>query len=168
MEFRQCEACRQPFRPRPQNPDQCFCSAAACQRERRRRWQAAKRQSDPDYRENQKCAQKAWAERHPDYWRTYRDQHPEVRRTQSGPAAGTCARPDRRCKDGRVKGGNCFAIRHLSFVAGGGRVVCKDGRVDGRNHRYFSRLRLAMRPLPRLAKRGLDRLAVAALLGWMP
>uniref|UniRef100_UPI0026318B0C hypothetical protein n=1 Tax=Accumulibacter sp. TaxID=2053492 RepID=UPI0026318B0C len=51
--------------------------AAACQRERRRRWQAAKRQSDPDYRENQKHAQKAWAERNPDYWRTYREQHPE-------------------------------------------------------------------------------------------
>ena len=77
MEFRQCEACHQPFRARPQNPDQCFCSAAACQRERRRRWQAAKRQSDPDYRENQKRAQKGWAERHPDYWRAYREQHPE-------------------------------------------------------------------------------------------
>ncbi|HRE72339.1 MAG TPA: hypothetical protein PLC14_17695 [Accumulibacter sp.] len=61
----------------PQNPDQCFCSADACQRERRRRWQAAKRQSDPDYRENQKRAQKGWAERHPDYWRAYREQHPE-------------------------------------------------------------------------------------------
>ena len=59
MEYRQCKACRQPFRPRPQHPDQCFCPAAACQRERRRRWQAAKRQSDPDYRENQKHAQKA-------------------------------------------------------------------------------------------------------------
>ena len=77
MEFRQCEACHQPFRPRPQNPDQCFCSAAACQRERRRRWQATKRQNDPDYRDNQKRAQKAWAERHPDYWRAYREQHPE-------------------------------------------------------------------------------------------
>ena len=77
MEYRQCKACRQPFRPRPQNPDQCFCSADACQCERRRRWQAAKRQSDPDYRENQKRAQKTWAERHPDYWRAYRDRHPE-------------------------------------------------------------------------------------------
>lgn len=77
MEFRQCQACHDPFRPRPQNPDQCFCSAPACQRERRRRWQAAKRHSDPDYHENQKRAQKAWAERHPDYWRNYRRQHPE-------------------------------------------------------------------------------------------
>jgi hypothetical protein len=66
------------------------------------------------------------------------------------------------------KAGIALALRHLPFVAGGGRVVCKDGRVDGRNHRYFSRLRLALRPLPRLAKRGLDRLAAAASLGWMP
>ena len=77
MDFRQCEACRQPFRPRAQNPDQCFCSEAACQRERRRRWQAAKRRRDPDYQENQKRAQKAWAERHRDYWRNYRREHPE-------------------------------------------------------------------------------------------
>jgi len=57
--------------------EQRFCSAAACQRERRRRWQATKRQNDPDYRENQKRVQKAWADRHPDYWRNYRRQHPE-------------------------------------------------------------------------------------------
>lgn len=76
MDFRPCKACQKPFRPRAQNPDQCFCSTAACQRERRRRWQAAKRQNDPDYRDNQKRAQKAWAERHPDYWRAYRRQNP--------------------------------------------------------------------------------------------
>lgn len=77
MEFQTCQACRELFRPRPQVAEQRFCSAAACQRERRRRWQAAKRQNDPDYRENQKRVQKAWADRHPDYWRDYRRQHPE-------------------------------------------------------------------------------------------
>jgi hypothetical protein len=49
----------------------------ACQRERRRRWQQNKRQNDPDYRDNQARAQQAWAERHPDYWRTYRSGHPD-------------------------------------------------------------------------------------------
>lgn len=77
MDFRPCEACHKPFRPRAQNPDQCFCSEAACQRERRRRWQVAKRSRDPDYQENQKRAQKAWAERHREYWRNYRREHPE-------------------------------------------------------------------------------------------
>jgi hypothetical protein len=54
-----------------------FVRLPACQRERRRRWQATKRHNDPDYRENQKRVQQAWAERHPNYWRDYRRQHPE-------------------------------------------------------------------------------------------
>jgi hypothetical protein len=54
-----------------------YCSAAACQRERRRRWQQAKRQGDPDYRENQARAQRAWTQGHRDYWREYRRTHPE-------------------------------------------------------------------------------------------
>jgi hypothetical protein len=53
-----------------------YCSASACQRARRRRWQQAKRQSDADYRENQARAQRAWAQRHRDYWREYRRAHP--------------------------------------------------------------------------------------------
>ena len=44
MEFRRCQACQELFRPRPQVAEQRFCSAAACQRERRRRWQAGKSQ----------------------------------------------------------------------------------------------------------------------------
>lgn len=38
-----CEACQRMFRPRPQNPNQKYCSEASCQRERKRRWQRAKR-----------------------------------------------------------------------------------------------------------------------------
>jgi len=30
-------------------------------------------ESDPDYRENQKRSQRAWHERHPDYWQQYRN-----------------------------------------------------------------------------------------------
>jgi hypothetical protein len=50
---------------------------AACQRERRRRWQQNKLQSDDDYRANQVQAQQAWAARHADYWREYRAGHPD-------------------------------------------------------------------------------------------
>ena len=77
MESRRCAACGQAFRPRPQRPQQSYCAAAACQRERRRRWQQAKRRSDPDYRDNQARAQRAWCERHRDYWRAYRRTHPQ-------------------------------------------------------------------------------------------
>ena len=76
MNKRRCAGCRRLFRPRPQSPQQQFCSAPDCQRERRRRWQRARRRSDPDYRENQARAQRRWREAHPDYWREYRKRHP--------------------------------------------------------------------------------------------
>jgi hypothetical protein len=53
--------------------------APACQRERRRRWQVAKRKSDPDYQDNQIRAQRGWRDRNPDYWREYRRTHPQYR-----------------------------------------------------------------------------------------
>ncbi len=79
MDKRLCAACRKQFRPRPQVPRQIYCRDAACQRERRRRWQEAKRQDDPDYQENQRHAQHAWCVRNPDYWREYRRTHPDYR-----------------------------------------------------------------------------------------
>ncbi len=47
------------FLPLPQVPNQAYCSKPDCQKERRRQWQKSKRQSDPDYRDNQSRAQKA-------------------------------------------------------------------------------------------------------------
>jgi hypothetical protein len=75
MQNRRCVACGEAFRPRPQVPQQCYCAKAPCQRERRRRWQQAKRESDPDYHDNQGRAQQAWRGRHPEYWREYRRAH---------------------------------------------------------------------------------------------
>jgi hypothetical protein len=77
MGCHRCASCGQTFRPRPQVPEQRFCAAKACQRERKRRWQQAKRASDPDYRLNQAQAQQSWGARHPEYWRDYRRGHPE-------------------------------------------------------------------------------------------
>lgn len=69
MTLKHCAGCGQAFQPRPQAPKQTFCSAPACQRSRKRQWQQSKLQSDPDYRGNQRQAQRAWHESHPDYWR---------------------------------------------------------------------------------------------------
>jgi hypothetical protein len=77
MERRRCAACEQAFRPRAQSPGQLYCGQAACQRERRRRWQRSKRQRDEDYRANQARAQRVWAADHRDYWRGWRAAHPE-------------------------------------------------------------------------------------------
>jgi endogenous inhibitor of DNA gyrase (YacG/DUF329 family) len=105
MERRRCAACGQAFRPRSQVPHQSYCSAAACQRIRRQRWQRAKRKSDADYRANQARAARVWARGHPEYWREYRRTHPEycernrnaARRRQRDRAqrtAGTFAKMD--------------------------------------------------------------------------
>ena len=77
MEKRRCAACRKLFHPCPQSPGQKFCSAAQCQRERKRRWQKARRAADADYRDNDVQANQQWRSRHPDYWRAYRRQHPQ-------------------------------------------------------------------------------------------
>ena len=70
--IKRCAYCDQPFQPRPQVPDQAFCSSTDCQRARRRQWQRDKLRSDPDYRSNQQDAQRAWAQRNQDYWRSRR------------------------------------------------------------------------------------------------
>lgn len=75
MEKRRCAACHKLFHPRPQSPEQKFCSAAECQRERKRRWQKTRRAADPDYRDNDLQANRQWRHRHPDYWRAYRRKH---------------------------------------------------------------------------------------------
>ena len=76
---RRCQCCGITFSPRPQVPKQEYCSEQACQRARKRAWQKERRRRDPDYRENQREAQKRWVERHPDYWREWRRRHPEYR-----------------------------------------------------------------------------------------
>jgi hypothetical protein len=76
LEERRCVCCGGAFRPRPQTPKQRYCSQRRCQRARKRAWQKAKRETDPDYRENQRRAQERWAARHPDYWRRWRQKHP--------------------------------------------------------------------------------------------
>ncbi len=77
MEQRRCAGCHKLFHPRPQCPEQAFCSAAECQRERKRRWQKAKRAADPAYRDNEAQANRQWRGRNPGYWREYRRKHPQ-------------------------------------------------------------------------------------------
>lgn len=77
MKTKRCLACNQEFQAHPQVSQQAYCSAPGCQRERRRLWQLKKRQTDPDYLENQMRAQQSWCDSHPDYWKDYRARHPE-------------------------------------------------------------------------------------------
>ena len=76
MAKRRCAGCGELFVPRRNVPQQSYCSKRVCQRTRRRRWQRQKLKSDADYRANQAAAQRRWHERHPEYWRAYRQRHP--------------------------------------------------------------------------------------------
>jgi hypothetical protein len=72
-----CKCCGRRLWPRPQNPHQQYCRLKECQNERRRLWRKERLRSDPDYRGNQADSQKRWLEKRPDYWRQYREAHPE-------------------------------------------------------------------------------------------
>jgi hypothetical protein len=74
---RRCAACREWFTPSVRVPGQRYCGEERCQRARRRVWQKKKRRGDPDYRENEQRAQQARSEKHPEYWKQYRQKNPE-------------------------------------------------------------------------------------------
>ena len=77
MASRRCPICGKQFVPRPQVQQQQICSSAECQRERKRRWQQAKRQTDPAYNIGQREHAKKWADLHPNYSRNYRAKNPD-------------------------------------------------------------------------------------------
>lgn len=77
MEKRWCNACGQAFEPRPQSPRQAYCPKEACQQARKRLWQQTKRSTDYGYYENQVKSQEHWRRRNSDYWRQYREDHPD-------------------------------------------------------------------------------------------
>ncbi len=70
-----CVHCHQLFICK-RNPGQHYCSEQACQKARKRFWRKQKYAGDPDYRDNQRRAEKNWQQHHPDYWCRYRECHP--------------------------------------------------------------------------------------------
>ena len=74
-----CVHCRRLFIANPRVKNQKYCSRDRCQRARKSRWQQRKIATDADYRKNQKDSQQTWQTQHPDYWRQYRDSHPQYR-----------------------------------------------------------------------------------------
>ena len=77
MSKRTCAFCGKLFVPRPQIPNQQFCSDHECQRERRRRTQAARRANNPATRVNGAQYRRDWRVKNQDYWKRYRATHPE-------------------------------------------------------------------------------------------
>lgn len=77
MSKKACAACGKLFVPRPQIPNQRFCSDHECQCERRRRTQAERRASKPEARVSDAQYRRDWRIKNPDYWKRYRATHPE-------------------------------------------------------------------------------------------
>ena len=143
MDKRRCRYCGKTFRPRPQVPNQKYCSDRACQNARKRAWQKNRGNRDSDYRENQRSAQQRWAARNPDDWRRWREAHPAYQERNRQQQAERNAR----------RGGQVTEPNPASGVAGpiaksdvstsetaldpstyrvvpwGGSPACQDGRV---------------------------------------
>lgn len=74
-----CAHCRRHFVPNPRVKTQRYCSNKPCQQARKAKWQRDKMASDPDYQANQRDAGQAWQDQNRDYWRRYRQAHPDYR-----------------------------------------------------------------------------------------
>lgn len=72
-----CIHCGKSFKSNPRVKNQRYCSQNDCQKARRASWQRQKMATDQDYRENKQRCQRQWQECNPDYYRLYRNKHPE-------------------------------------------------------------------------------------------
>jgi len=77
MKDHRCPYCQQVFRPAPYHPQQRVCRQPACQRQRRHDYHRQKIASDPVYQQVCLDSPRKWRERHPDYWKKYRQDHPQ-------------------------------------------------------------------------------------------
>ena len=73
--MKHCEFCGNLFPQSRRN--QKYCTGSNCRRRRKREWQKDKLKSYLDYYLSQKESQARWRSRRPDYWHTYRENHPE-------------------------------------------------------------------------------------------
>jgi hypothetical protein len=74
---RSCRYCRQIFHPSIYRPEQRVCSQAACQRQRRSDYHYERIRRDAAYADDVRASQRKWRLANPDYWKRYREQHPE-------------------------------------------------------------------------------------------
>jgi len=109
MEEVSCCHCGGYFIPDPRQKSPRYCSKPVCQRARKAAWQRERVRNDPDYKANHKQCQKDWCTAHPDYWKEYRQKHPDqakrnrdLQRVRNRKRNGrdidrqTCSLPDRR------------------------------------------------------------------------
>jgi hypothetical protein len=74
---RSCRYCQEIFQPSIYRPQQSVCSQPDCQQQRRSDYHRERIQRDATYAADVRASQRKWREAHPEYWKQYREQHPE-------------------------------------------------------------------------------------------
>ena len=90
---RRCQHCAELFKPDSRVKDrQKTCGSAVCRRKHKTAWQRTCRQQDPDYRENDAKANRAWRAKNKDYWKRRRQKESSMpaRKTKQSDAARDC------------------------------------------------------------------------------
>ena len=72
-----CRYCQQIFQPSIYRPEQSVCSQPECQRQRRSDYHRERIRRDAAYADDVHASQRKWRQANPDYWKRYREQHPE-------------------------------------------------------------------------------------------
>lgn len=72
-----CTHCGCLFEPNPRIKNQRYCRKKECQRARKSLWQKRKLVDDPAYRGNQRDCERRWHKQRSDFWKDYRNRHPE-------------------------------------------------------------------------------------------
>jgi len=78
MRERCCRYCQKSFQPSKFQPLQTVCGEAVCQRRRRTDYHRQKIAADPEYRNVCRDSRRKWRSRNPEYWRRYRNEHPDA------------------------------------------------------------------------------------------
>jgi hypothetical protein len=77
MSERRCRYCQQTFQTSKYQPQQTVCGQRLCQQRRRSEYRRRKLAADCEYRQVCRDSAHKWRERNRDYWKGYREQHPE-------------------------------------------------------------------------------------------
>jgi len=75
-----CSHCGRPVSANPRVKNQRYCGEKDCQRASKRKWQRDKLAIDDDYKANQRACQADWHKRNPDFYKEYREKHPDYRK----------------------------------------------------------------------------------------
>ena len=111
---------------------QKYCMDRNCRKSRKRQWQKRKLQTDPDYKANQRDAQKRWCAKKRGYWKSYRADHPDytarnlrLQQKRNAKRSEKCARDGRQViakMDAKL-----VAIQPVIEKAGKKNVIAKSG-----------------------------------------